>query len=422
MEMLRRFSLLPFVILCFLSCQNNSNKNGSKIETLETGSVKPMPVEWIDKDTGHKIIHLIPGAGENRSFYFHNNPFVPSDGNNNEKMIFYRKVNNEDQLFSIDLKTKKVDQLTNKNRVSGEIIGKKSRKVFYQCGDSIFSTRIENHDTRLIYVFPENIRGSVTTLNADETLLAGALITKAESEIFKKFPRKSDFFERVYGAKLLRSLFTILVNPASDGNIKTGKFNKFYSEKAWLNHIQFSPTDPELLMFCHEGPWHKVDRIWTININSGKPKLMHKRTVYREIAGHEFFSPDGKNIWYDLQIPRGETFYLANVNIETDNHVKYGLTRNEWSIHYNISPDEKLFAGDGGDSGQVAKAKDGIWIYLFKMNGDSLKADRLVNMKHHNYHLEPNVHFSPDGKWIIFRANFEGHSDIYAVEIKKSEL
>jgi len=28
--------------------------------------------------------------------------------------------------------------------------------------------------------------------------------------------------------------------------------------------------------------------------------------------------------------------------------------------------------------------------------------------------------FSPDGKWIIFRANFEGHSDIYAVEIEKS--
>ena len=29
-------------------------------------------------------------------------------------------------------------------------------------------------------------------------------------------------------------------------------------------------------------------------------------------------------------------------------------------------------------------------------------------MKHHDYKLEPNVHFSPDGKWIIFRANFEG--------------
>jgi oligogalacturonide lyase len=38
-------------------------------------------------------------------------------------------------------------------------------------------------------------------------------------------------------------------------------------------------------------------------------------------------------------------------------------------------------------------------------------------MKNHQYKFEPNVHFSPDGKWIIFRANFEGKEDVYAVEV-----
>ena len=211
--------LLLFVLMSFVSCRETDI---NKIKVMETGSVKPMPNEWIDKDTGYKIIHLIPGTGENRSFYFHNNPFIPADGNHNEKMIFYRKVNNENQLFSIDLKTKKINQLTYKNGVRGEIVGNKSRRVFYQCRDSVFSTDIKNKDTKLIYVFPEDIRGSITTLNADETLLAGALITKDELEIFKNFPRKADFFERVYEAKLLRSLFTL--------NVKTGKFKKFYSE------------------------------------------------------------------------------------------------------------------------------------------------------------------------------------------------
>ena len=40
-------------------------------------------------------------------------------------------------------------------------------------------------------------------------------------------------------------------------------------------------------------------------------------------------------------------------------------------------------------------------------------------MSRHNYSLEPNVHFSPDGKWIIFRANFEDETQIYAVAIEK---
>ena len=79
-----------------------------------------------------------------------------------------------------------------------------------------------------------------------------------------------------------------------------------------------------------------------------------------------------------------------------------------------------MYAGDGGDPGQVAKAPDGEWIYLFKKEGDHFVSEKLVNMKNHNYHLEPNVHFSPDGKWIIFRANFEGDSQVYAVEIAKS--
>jgi oligogalacturonide lyase len=173
-------------------------------------------------------------------------------------------------------------------------------------------------------------------------------------------------------------------------------------------------------MFCHEGPWHKVDRIWTTDVRKagkGKTQLMHKRTMEMEIAGHEWFSPDNKTIWFDLQLPRGSDFYVAGVNVKTLEEKKYRLQRNEWSIHFNISPDQKLFAGDGGDPSQVAKAPDGQWIYLFKPEGDHFKAEKLVNMKYHNYKLEPNVHFSPDGKWVIFRANFEGREEVYAVKI-----
>ncbi len=41
-------------------------------------------------------------------------------------------------------------------------------------------------------------------------------------------------------------------------------------------------------------------------------------------------------------------------------------------------------------------------------------------MKHDGYKLEPNVHYSPDGKWVLFRANFEGVEEVYAVEMRRS--
>ncbi len=96
---------------------------------------------------------------------------------------------------------------------------------------------------------------------------------------------------------------------------------------------------------------------------------MHERTMNMEIAGHEFFSADGK-----------------------------------------------LFAGDGGGpSSAAARLPDNVtlnspgngqWIYLFRpqmVKGSSFrdrkdlidtgyfKAQRLVNLAKHNYSLEPNV-------------------------------
>ncbi len=125
-------------------------------------------------------------------------------------------------------------------------------------------------------------------------------------------------------------------------------------------------------MFCHEGPWQKVDRIWTMHTDGSHIVQVHKRTMAGEIFGHEFWRHDGKTIWYDLQTPRGEDFWLAGYNVETGERTWYHLQRDEWSIHFNVTRDGKLFCGDGGDPGQVAKAKDGQWIYLFPREADHL--------------------------------------------------
>jgi oligogalacturonide lyase len=79
-----------------------------------------------------------------------------------------------------------------------------------------------------------------------------------------------------------------------------------------------------------------------------------------------------------------------------------------------------MFAGDGGDPTQVAHAPNGMWIYAFYPDGKRFRSEKLVNMKEHDYRgLEPNVHFSPDGQWVIFGGTFEGRHETYAVEVAK---
>jgi oligogalacturonide lyase len=264
-----------------------------------------IPDTWIDSSTGHAIVRLSHREGNNTSFYFHDNPFIRSTDGTSDWMLYYSSTEQERQLFVVDLATQCSTQLTHQSLpMTGEIVARKHREALYQCGDTVFATRIDTRVTRVLYVFPDIVHGTITTLNADETLLADTFNTgDAEQAIIKQYPLKSQFFKRFYEAHIPHFLFTI--------DLQTKILKVIHRENEWTNHVQFSPTDPNCLMYCHEGPWEKVDRIWIIDVRDGSTRLMHKRTMENEIAGHEFWSPDGTTIWFDLQMPKSENFFLA---------------------------------------------------------------------------------------------------------------
>lgn len=387
-----------------------------------------LPKEWIDKDTGHRIIRISEEGGS-QSFYFHQNGYA------GDKLVFSTRKG----LSTYDFKTKKIEQIV-EGRVGNIIVGRKTHKVFYTKGDEVYETNINTKETRLI-VKTDKIRGgSGFAVNSDETLLGGSAVTGELPEEFRPrppqptptptpentannsnspekardaYPGKGEMMERRLAAKIPMSLYTI--------NIKTGELKFFHPATDWLNHVQFSPTDPKLMMFCHEGPWHKVDRIWTINIDGTNLKKIHTRTMDMEIAGHEFFSEDGKWIYYDLQTPKSQVFWLARYNIKSGKMEKFSLAKREWSVHFNVSPNGKFMSGDGGGPNSVAKGDNGQFMYKFTPKDGKLISEKLVNLEKHDYSLEPNGTFTPDGKWLVFRSNMLGPIHTFAVEIAKAK-
>jgi oligogalacturonide lyase len=246
---------------------------------------------------------------------------------------------------------------------------------------------------------------------------------------------KGQMMERRLAARIPVVFFTIRLEPGPSGE-KAGTIKPLFHSTDWIGHMLFSPTDPTLIMYCHEGMWQKVDRIWLIHTDGSGNTLIHKRTMAMEIAGHEFWGLDGKTIWYDWQYPKGEDFFVASYNLETHKRVAYHLQRNEWSIHFNLTQDLDLFCGDGGDSGQVAQAPDGEWIELFRpqtidqgtgalnsidfFQPGVFHSEHLVNMAHQNYRAEPNPRFSPDKKYVFFTSNMFGRSYVFAAEVAKA--
>jgi oligogalacturonide lyase len=360
------------------------------------------PAEWVEPATGHRVLRLSREPGTS-SLYFHQNAYTASG----DKMV----VTTPKGLAVIHLQTRQVEPLV-EGRAGQVVVGKKTRQVFYTRDGAVYATHLDTRVTRQVAKLPPEIRGgSGLAVNADETLLAGSYVEGGPRPSQKSTGRAGGLEAR-WAARLPMRLYTV--------RIATGELKTFHPSTDWLNHVQFSPTDPGLLMFCHEGPWHKVDRIWTIRTDGTGLRQVHTRTMDREIAGHEFFSPDGKVIWYDLQTPRSEVFWLAGYALATGVTVKYRVQREHWSVHYNVSPDGRHFAGDGGGPRSVAAPGNGQWIYLFTPKGDALEAERLVDLSRHDYRLEPNVTFTPDGKWVVFRSNLHGPTHVYAVEVGKA--
>jgi oligogalacturonide lyase len=395
------------------------------------------PSEWIDPATGHRVIRL-SGDDGGSSLYFHQNTYTPRG----DKLIFDTRAG----IVAVDLSK------LGREQIVPELIVPEARAismawrtpdVYYRKNGTLYATNVETKVTREL----TTARGSV--VNADETLLVGFENDPEAAAKVKELGLPmlvtADLVNRNEPPGRLRPggrSLTMVVT-----NLKSGESKKVHYSTEWLNHLQASPTDPYRMLFCHEGAWHQVDRTWTIRTDGSELKLMHKRTIGYEIEGHEFFSYDGKWVWYDLQTPRSKEFWLAAVNLETGERLRYPIAREHWSVHYNISRDGKLFAGDGGGPGSVANLTplperktldppgNGQWIYLFtptsepaetiEVAGESvrvgkLQVERLVDLSKHDYRLEPNVTITPDNKWVVFRSNMHGPTHTYAVEVAKS--
>ncbi len=434
------------------------------------------PKTWVDKDTGHRVWRISdePNSG---AFYFNVNAYTPD----HKQMVY----NSPEGIRVLDLASMKTRMLV-PNPPAPATSGTDPRARFAQAAhaivvghktDSIFFTRTDpaTH-TNAVYKADTNTGAirklidlpgqlSIASVNADETLAAG---TYNEADVPGGNPNapnafvaaspvippanahaastlggahvqsddKGQMMERRLAARIPLVLFTIRLEPGPNGE-KPGFIKPLLHSTDWVNHLLFSPSDPQLLMYCHEGMWQKVDRIWLIHTDGTGNMLVHKRTMLMEIAGHEFWGLDGQTIWYDWQYPKGEDFFLASYNLQTHKRTAFHMQRNEWSIHFNLTQDLDLFTGDGGDPGQVAQAPDGEWIELFypKMIGNTegalneptfwqpgvFHSEHLVNMAHHNYRAEPNVRFSPDKKYVFFTSNMFGPSYIFGVEVTKAE-
>ena len=174
------------------------------------------PVSWIDPDTGHRVVRLTREPGS-ASLYFNQNGYT-ADG----KRLVYTTPKG---ISVLDLATHQALQIV-EGRARLIDAGRKTSRVYYVRDGAAFSTDADSGDTRKIANLPP--RGSIATVNADETLLAGTYIEgegqdyggnrAQQSHPLDQPKNKGQMMEERWAARLPMVLFTVNVR---SGEIKT---------------------------------------------------------------------------------------------------------------------------------------------------------------------------------------------------------
>jgi len=387
--------------------------------TARAAAAAAIPAEFKDPDTGARIILLskLPTTKDGAGVIYFTQPCTTPDN----RYTLVRYLDNSaghtaGLMYRYDFKTGELTKLTDRMTKNQDFVPASGNLYYTSDNDrAIYVTNILTLKTRKVAVLPDDIfySGGVT-VNADETIVVGTAELVAEHKDEKTLttpPNQGKTFGDIFSKHYTNLLIA--------ADIKTGKVTELHRINTWLGHTQFSPTDPKLLMYCHEGNWAKVDRIWLLRIGDGSaPRLVLKRTEPTEIAGHEFWSPDGTATWYDhnYRDPSGRHF-VEGKNITTGAITRYPITAPFGSIHYTWSPDGKFFVCDGGTN----KAHpDQQAMYILVPENGKFRPIKLCNMAKNDYQAaEPNPHLTPDQHWCTFTATFTGTPQAYAVEMPK---
>jgi len=180
-----------------------------------------------------------------------------------------------------------------------------------------------------------------------------------------------------------------------------------YEEQYWLGHFNASPRLPNIITFCHEGPWHKVDnRIWGLDITTGNAWKI-RPTAPGECVGHEYWMADGEHIGYHGGNANGGLF--GSIRYDNTDQIEALFSGHSWHFHSHMLD---LVVGDGDIENPYLLAwrfRDGVF------QGPKVLAWHRGSFHTQALHVHPCVH--ANGTKVLYTADAQGYGQVFIVDV-----
>ena len=361
--------------------------------------------EFKDPHSNVKVKQLTNYKCHNHHLYFTN----PGWYDHGSKLIFGSDRENNTNLFSIDLNSGRITQLTDLRQLPlpyevqflmacvNPVFS--SANFFY--GRKVMSINLETLKTKVLWEIPRGFVYSMLNCTSDGKYVCASISEDLSNRIHTDFLRGYVGFDETWKLRPSSKIVCISTDGKSAETI--------WKEKYWVGHVNTSPSQPNLLTFCHEGPWNRVDnRIWCLDINTKKAWKIRPRKGNEEV-GHEYWHSDGIYIGYHGEHLNGKKFF-GRIKYDNTDRFEVDFPHETGHIHSN---DFSLIAGDAG----------GV-VRLWKWNGKNYDGPRLLATHRCSFQIQQlHVHprFSADGKQILYTSDMSGYGNLYLAEVPEFE-
>ena len=360
--------------------------------------------------SGIKVRRLTNWKGHSIHPYFTENGWY----DNNTKMLLMSDRHNARNIFSIEISSGEISRLTDfKPGEHVEIhsslgINAKRNEIYYKLGTKLFALSLDTLESRFIYAPPEGYKmGGVNPLACGNFIVAALgedLSAKVYTNTSAGYVGMYETFQAKPDGRIIRI------------NLDTNEADELWREQCWVGHVNPSPTQPHLLTFCHEGPWHLVDhRIWLLDLNTGKAVKIRERKAQGELIGHEYWFEDGLHIGYQCHTPTGETpiTWFGYVKHDGTGEVEVTECKHPRNTPDHIhSLDDSIFCSDTGRS-----------INIFKKKGDKYDGPRALCMHDSSFFWgghHPHPRITPDKKHVVYNSTNLGYCNVFMAELPEN--
>ncbi|NHN33744.1 oligogalacturonate lyase family protein [Paenibacillus agricola] len=367
------------------------------------GKVWPSEQErYEDPKTGVAVCQLTNYKGHSRHLYFTENGWF--DGGS--RVLFVSDRQNCTNLFSLELSTGEITQLTDLGGEHTDLsvcLNPLGTHAYYRMGQTITSIDLSTLAEEVIFQGMEDFQLGQVTCMADGAYLAVALSEDYSKRLRLDLTNGYVGHRELMEAKPLSRIARISTRPG-------GGWEILHEEHAWIGHLNASPTQPNLLTFCHEGPWHLVDqRIWGMDLSTGTIWKIRERKEPLELIGHEYWHEDGVHVGYHgFKADRSAGFF-GKVRYDNTELEEVGFEFVNWHAH---------------SYGFEQVVVDGRFpltdlIYWKRVNG-VFNSPRVLCEHRCSFHsqlVHAHPRFSPDGRQLLFTSDRNGYANLYLLDL-----